>query len=169
MPGTAKAGRWVRLAAKAASIASSLLTPSALWAPTPSTPTAPAASAPCAACAVAPAAPGTAQTPTPRPIWTLRRSIAQPSTHAPARSFSPRSTTWASPKTAGWRPLATVNLAHHVGLEGFDHSMLSRHAANPLVRFDAHWRRLQAGTAKKKERIIRSFDRGSTTRFRCSG
>src|SRR5690606_37002953 len=33
---------------------------------------------------------------------------------------------------------AAVHLAHLFGREGFDHPLLLRHAADPLVRFDEH-------------------------------
>ena len=31
-----------------------------------------------------------------------------------------------------------IDLTHLARFEGFDHAVLSRHAANPLVAFDAH-------------------------------
>src|SRR3989344_4650107 len=34
--------------------------------------------------------------------------------------------------------LAALHLAHLARLEGFDHSVLGRHAADPLVALDAH-------------------------------
>jgi hypothetical protein len=34
--------------------------------------------------------------------------------------------------------LAAVHLAHLAGLEGLDHAVLLRHAADPLVALDAH-------------------------------